>query len=95
MKIIKKAFFGLFYFLFIWASLYLQCLPATPNQNDLLQVKKLFLQLRFNSNLIQNLKGKSDQELFQMSCISKRVDCTQVLDLLKNKDPKFYKKLNL
>ncbi len=70
-----------------------QCSHATPSPDDLVRVKKAFLQLRFNAVFLPNLRDREDKELFEMSCRSNRVNCTEVLQLLKKQDPQFYKKL--
>lgn len=63
---------------------------ARPEEADLARVKEHFLAARFQSLFVKDLQGKSDLEIFQFSCAQNRVQCDQVLDLLKEKDPTFY-----
>ena len=71
----------------------LRCSPAVPNQGDLERVRSLFLELRFNAVLMPTLREKNDSELFELSCRANRVNCMEVLELLKKEDPAFHKKL--
>ena len=73
---------------------FLACSPKKPSTEDLERVRNSFLQLRFNAVLIPELKAKKDMEIFETSCRAKRVDCKQVLELLKEEDLSFYKRLN-
>ena len=73
-------------------SLALSCY-AEPTQEDLERVKRRFLLLRFEAPLSAEYRGKSDAELFQVSCRQNRVRCDDVLELLREHDRKFHDRL--
>lgn len=77
--------------LVVWIFL-LNC-SADPVENDAIRVKEQFLVLRFRAATNPELKGKTDQELFEISCINNRVRCDAVLEILSENDPEFYSTL--
>jgi len=66
---------------------------ASADASDLNRVKQQFLQMRFQSVLVPELKNKTDLELFQLSCAQNRMNCDQILQMLQSSDPEFYKTL--
>ena len=76
-----------------FSLIFLSCFVRNPNQEDLKRVKDTFLQFRFNSFFAQKIEGKTDLELFYLSCHSQRVSCKSILQDLEKEDPIFYKKL--
>jgi hypothetical protein len=66
---------------------------GSPRPEDVERVKQDFLTLRFHSEFSPELKGKSDREIFELSCTQNRVRCSTALEMLKASDPEFYAKL--
>ncbi len=66
---------------------------GSPRAEDVERVKQDFLTLRFHSEFSPELKGKSDLEIFELSCTQNRVRCSTALEMLKASDPDFYAKL--
>ena len=66
---------------------------ADPNATDVQRVKETFLQLRFQSGIQPELKGKNDLELFNMACRHSHVKCNEVLKNLQSSDPDFFNTL--
>ncbi len=66
---------------------------AKPHQEDLERVKKTFLALRFNAQFSEELRGKSDLELFRLSCRENNVRFEETLELLQREEPEFYRTL--
>jgi hypothetical protein len=66
---------------------------GSPRAEDVERVKQDFLTLRFHSEFSPELKGKSDLEIFELSCTQNRVRCSTALEMLKASDPEFYAKL--
>lgn len=69
------------------------CRLADPTPDDLDRVKEEFLILRFHAPFSREYSQMKDLELFEKSCVSKRVRCERVLEMLKEKDPSFYRRL--
>ncbi len=69
------------------------CRLADPTPDDLERVKEEFLILRFHAPFSRELNQLNDEELFEKSCVSKRVRCERVKEMLKEKDPSFYQRL--
>ncbi len=67
---------------------------AKPTTHDVDRVKQRFLELRFSAPFQPRFRSLSDRELFRMSCEQMRVNCTEVLDRLKQTDPQFHAKLS-
>lgn len=67
---------------------------GSPRPEDVERVKQDFLTLRFHSEFSPELKGKSDLEIFELSCTQNRVRCSTALEMLKASDPEFYAKLH-
>jgi len=63
---------------------------AEPGRADLERVRQQFLVLRFYAPFSNDLKGKNDKELFELSCKMNRVRCSKVLALLQREDVNFY-----
>ncbi|MCB1327457.1 MAG: hypothetical protein H7A21_10835 [Spirochaetales bacterium] len=66
---------------------------ARPTQEDVTRVQSTFLSLRFRAPLSSELRGRSDMELFRMSCQMQNVRCDDVLEILKSAKPEFYNQL--
>lgn len=71
-----------------------KCSPAAPEQEDLERVRNYFLKLRFNAVFFPELRDETDKRLLELSCQANRLDCRKVMDMLKDKDPKFYENLH-
>lgn len=74
-------------------SAFLGGCSGSPRPEDVERVKQDFLTLRFHSEFSPELKGKSDREIFELSCTQNRVRCSTALEMLKSSDPEFYAKL--
>lgn len=75
------------------ALLFFASCSARPGTEDVKRVREQFLQLRFQAGLSAEYRGKTDRELFEMACKNARVQCPQVLEMLRSQDPEFYAKL--
>ena len=66
------------------------CGGAEPTPDDLARVKKTYLTLRFQQSLNARLQAMDEEALMQLSCRENYVNCTRVLEMLKEEDPRFY-----
>ncbi|MBE7437756.1 MAG: hypothetical protein HS115_04805 [Spirochaetales bacterium] len=74
--------------------LLLSC-SALPSDVDVERVKETFLALRFQSAATDENQGLPDRELFEQACRRVGVRCNHVLQKLKEKDPEFYRRLEM
>ncbi|MBL8019700.1 MAG: hypothetical protein JNM27_08560 [Leptospirales bacterium] len=80
-------------FIFLALTLLSSCY-AKPNEVDATRVKQEFMNMRFQSPLNPEYASMTDRQLFELACRSKRVKCDKVLEIIKEKDPEFFVKLN-
>lgn len=66
---------------------------ARPTSSDVQRTKETFLRLRLENAIRGEARKVSDEQLFEMSCIQNRVQCSLVLKELEKTDPDFYSRL--
>lgn len=66
---------------------------AKPTEADADRVIQEFMTLRFQAPLNPELSQKTDKEIFELACRSKRVKCDLVKDIVRTRNPELYKTL--